>query len=195
MDITTYIPFQLDFDVAEILLSLIYIILLIVCLMIAKSKNLLESLILMSVFSLFISLCYLLLDAPDVAMTEVALGACLSTCVILNIIKITGEDTGRESKGRAVSAFILCSIFVGILSWASLDLPEFGNPENPIQTHVNKYYLENAQTDINIPSYVAAILASYRGFDTLGETAVILIAGLGVILIMNKRKKRKKKDA
>ena len=54
--------------------------------------------------------------------------------------------------------------------------------------HNAKYYLENAKNDIGIPSVVAAILASYRGYDTLGETSVILIAGLAVILILAKRK-------
>ena len=37
--------------------------------------------------------------APDVAMTETALGACLSTCVLLNVIKIVGNDV-RQLFGK-----------------------------------------------------------------------------------------------
>jgi multicomponent Na+:H+ antiporter subunit B len=53
---------------------------------------------------------------------------------------------------------------------------------------LTKYYIENTKNDIGIPSIVAAILASYRGFDTLGETSVILIAGIAVILILARRR-------
>jgi multicomponent Na+:H+ antiporter subunit B len=134
------------------------------------------------------------MDAPDVAMTETALGACLSTCVLLNISKIvdnkiTDSNHQKPQKIRIILSSILCIIFISALSWASLDLPKFGTTDSPLQTHISKYYLENTKTDIAIPSAVAAILASYRGYDTLGETTVILIAGLAVLIVTSRRKK------
>jgi len=129
------------------------------------------------------------MDAPDVAMTETALGACLSTCVLLNIIKIVGDDVGKPQKAKIIMSSILCITFIACLSWASLDLPEFGTETSPLQTHLTEYYLENTKSDIAIPSVVAAILASYRGYDTLGETTVILIAGLAILVIVSRRKK------
>ena len=41
---------------------------------------------------------------------------------------------------------------------------------------------------------VTAILASYRGFDTLGETAVVFTAGVGVILLLSGLRRRKRKS-
>ena len=178
-----------DFQIDEILLCISSIVMLITCIRLIISKNLVESIIIMSVFSLFIGICYLFMDAPDVAMTETALGACLSTCVLLNLVKIVGEDIGKTRKSKTIFASILCSVFVGCLSWAALDLPMFGAEDSPLQSHLTKYYVENTRTDIAIPSIVAAILASYRGYDTLGETAVILIAGLAVLVIVSRRKK------
>jgi multicomponent Na+:H+ antiporter subunit B len=128
------------------------------------------------------------MDAPDVAMTETALGACLSTCVLLNIIKIVGDDVGKPKKIKIIMSAILCIIFIICLSWASLDLPEFGAENSPLQQHLTSYYIENTKNDIAIPSIVAAILSSYRGYDTLGETTVILIAGLAVLVIVSRRK-------
>lgn len=183
------LPVKSEFYIDEILLCISATVMLITCIKLITSKNLVESIIIMSVFSLFIGICYLFLDAPDVAMTETALGACLSTCVLLNLTKVVGEDVGRTRRSKIVFASILCSAFIICLSWAALDLPEFGANDSSLQTHLTKYYVENTHQDIAIPSIVAAILASYRGFDTLGETAVILIAGLAVIVIKSRRKK------
>jgi len=183
------LPFKLSFAVDEILLVISALVMVITCIRLMLSKSLIESVIVMSVFSLFIGICYLFMDAPDVAMTETALGACLSTCVLINIIKIVGDDIGKPKKIKIIMSAILCIIFIACLSWASLDLPEFGADNSPLQEHLTGYYLENTKNDIAIPSMVAAILASYRGYDTLGETTVILIAGLAVLVIISRRKK------
>jgi multicomponent Na+:H+ antiporter subunit B len=183
------IPFAIDSELNFFLLCVILITLLITCFKLTISKDLLESVVLMSVFSLLISISYLLMDAPDVAMTETALGACLSTCVLLNLIKIFGnKNTESPNQLRKIWAIIICGIFVGFLTFASFDLALYGEQNTEVHQHLSKYYLENAKNDIGIPSVVAAILASYRGYDTLGETSVILIAGLAVILILAKRK-------
>ena len=180
--------FKMDSTINETLLFLTVIILIFTCYKLIISKNLIESLIITSIFSLIISLCYLLMDAPDVAMTEVSLGAALSTCVMLNVINITGQEYKPCSKIRIITASILCILFILILAWVSLDFAEFGSHSSPVQEHLTKYYIQNTKTDIDIPSFTAAVLASYRGFDTLGETTVILIAGLAVLLITSRRK-------
>ena len=129
------------------------------------------------------------MDAPDVAMTEIALGACLSSCVLLNFINITGFSVSQNvSKYRVIISSILCLLFIIILTWAGLDLVEYGSNDSPLQTHVSKYYIEHTKEEIGIKSMVAAVLASYRSFDTLGETMLILIAGLSVLLILSTNK-------
>ena len=71
-------------------------------------------------------------------------------------------------------------------------MPNFGSKVSPSQTHVAKQYIERTPDEIHIPNIVTAVLASYRGYDTLGETAVIFTAGIGVLLILGRRKKRTK---
>ena len=185
------LPFKISFAMDEILLSISALVMVITCLRLIIATSLTESIIVMSVFSLFIGICYLFMDAPDVAMTETALGACLSTCVLLNLVKIVGEEGAPPKRSKVIITSILCIIFIIALSWASFDLPLFGNENSPLQTHLTSYYLENTRTDIAIPSVVAAILASYRGYDTLGETTVILIAGLAVLAILSRKKSKK----
>lgn len=148
------------------------------------SKTLIETIIMMSVFSLLITTCYLLMDAPDVAMTEVAISGCLSTCILLKLLKLIPPLEEKRSKVLHITlAFGLCLVFGALLIFAGMDLPSYGSPETSVHTHISKYYIEHTKHDIGIPSFVAAILASYRGYDTLGETLVILIAGLGVLLL------------
>lgn len=173
----------------DILLLLTSLLLIAVTIKLAFCKTMIETVILMSVFSMLICVIYLIMDAPDVAMTEAALGACLSTCILLNLIKIIKDDKPVKQYSFVAPA-ILCVIFIAVLTFASFDLPEYGDAASNVQTHVSKYYIENTKNDIGIPSIVAAVLASYRGYDTLGETTVILIAGLGVLLILSAKGKR-----
>ncbi|MGI4776469.1 MAG: DUF4040 domain-containing protein [Janthinobacterium lividum] len=184
----------IDFELGVCLLIVFLILLIMVSFKLIFLRNLLENVIFMSAFSLLISICYLLMDAPDVAMTEVALGACLSTCVLLNFIKMVGGRL-NTNRTRTVSSTIICGMFVFSLTQASLNLPRYGDSNSPLnQGFASKYYLQNTQKDIGIPSPVAAILASYRGYDTLGETSVILIAGLAVLLILSPRNLSKKNE-
>ena len=82
------IPSILEPELNLILLIISSFVLIGICFRLIVSKNLIESILLMSAFSLVIAICYLFMDAPDVAMTETALGACLSTCVLLNLVKM-----------------------------------------------------------------------------------------------------------
>jgi multicomponent Na+:H+ antiporter subunit B len=51
---------------------------------------------------------------------------------------------------------------------------------------VSPRYLEESIADTETPNVVTAVLADYRSFDTLGETLVILTAGLGCLVVMRR---------
>jgi len=140
--------------------------------------------LLMSASSIVICICYLLMDAPDVAMTEAALGACLSTAVLLSLAQKVRDDVYSLPSIRVAFALLICLCVGACLLYAGMDMPEYGNMSVPAQLHINQYFLEHTKNEIGTKSFVAAILASYRGYDTLGETTVILIAALGVLLIL-----------
>ena len=66
-------------------------------------------------------------------------------------------------------------------------MPHFGDPNAPIQVYPQPSFVEKSQPDMHgLPNVVTAVLASYRGYDTLGETAVIFTAGIAVLLILRK---------
>lgn len=181
----------MSFEVSSLLLILLGLGLSITTIAIVFTSSLLKSIILLSASSLMIGLCYLCMDAPDVAMTEAAIGACLSTVVLLSFAKKIDRDEigGSHSK---IFALLLCLIFAGILIHAGFDLKTYGDATTQVHTHLNQYFLEQTHKDTGVPSFVAAILASYRGYDTLGETTVIFTAALAVAMIFGRKKKHAK---
>jgi len=177
----------LNFELSNYLLNLVIFLLIIISIKIIIAKDLLEAVIYTSVFSLLIGVSYLLMDAPDVAMTEAALGACLSTCVYLNLLRKLPANLKIIQRTKIIQASFVCLLFVVTLTYMGMELYSYGDANTPLQTHLTKYYIENTGKDIGIPSFVAAILASYRGYDTLGETSVILIAGISVLLVLSRK--------
>jgi multicomponent Na+:H+ antiporter subunit B len=144
-------------------------------------------------FSIIICIIYLLLDSPDVAMTEAAIGACVSTIIFLVILpKIDNKTLIIQKNSMLAGLSSLALIYVLLL--CGYGFIEYGASDSPLQSHVvSKHYIENTASQIGINSIVAAILASYRGFDTLGETLVIFTAGIIVTLILSYRRKNVEK--
>ena len=73
------------------------------------------------------------------------------------------------------------------LVYGTYDIPSFGDPESPAQQHVKPHYIEHSIEDTGVANVVTAVLASYRGYDTLGEVTVIFTAGIGVMLLIGGR--------
>jgi multicomponent Na+:H+ antiporter subunit B len=72
-----------------------------------------------------------------------------------------------------------------------LGLPVFGDPNAVIHQHVAPKYLLEGFSETGVPNIVTAILASYRGFDTLGEVVVIFTAGVGLMALLAPKRIKK----
>lgn len=151
---------------------------------IVLTRKLLASILLMGIYSLVSAVWYVVLDAVDVAFTEAVVGAGVSTIVLLGAILLTRAEAETIDWRRLI--FPACAVLgVGaLLIYAALDLPSFGDPVSPANAYVGRAYLESAPRDVGAPNVVTAVLASYRGFDTLGETVVIFAAGIGAALLL-----------
>ena len=132
----------------------------------------------------------LLLDAPDVAFTEAAVGAGISTVLMLGTLALTSPE---EKKGERRAWFALLVVLVtgAALAYATLDMPFYGDAAAPAHRHVAPEYIADAVPTrdgevsvVGIPNIVTTVLASYRGYDTLGETTVIFTACLAVLMLL-----------
>ncbi|MEQ9115582.1 MAG: DUF4040 domain-containing protein [Rickettsiales bacterium] len=147
-------------------------------------KSNVGSVIILSVFSIFSVGLYLLLRAPDVALTEAAIGICIGTVIIISFLRRINEDKAPISFYFGSSLFFLLLIACGYL--LATYISDFGSQSTPANSsHIIRYYTENASNRIKIDSLVASILASFRGFDTFGETLVIYTAMLCVCMVFD----------
>ena len=81
----------------------------------------------------------------------------------------------------------IMGLFLALMLYATSGLPGRGDPDAPANTHVSPTYIEQSVEDTETTNIVTAVLADYRGYDTLGETIVIFAAGLACVLILMKR--------
>ena len=83
-----------------------------------------------------------------------------------------------------IIGFIIVCLTGAFLLYGTMDFPAWGDPESPASTHLSDYYIENTMHDTHVPNLVTAVLADYRGFDTMFETAVIFCAGIACFLLL-----------
>ncbi len=89
---------------------------------------------------------------------------------------------------------LVAGVLVGAaLIYGSLDMPKWGDPHSPAATHVSPYYLEHSIEHTATPNVVTSVLADYRGYDTLGETTVVFTAGMAVLLLLKRRRRKQGK--
>nr|WP_205596530.1 DUF4040 domain-containing protein [Wenzhouxiangella sp. XN201] len=167
-------------------------LLVVVAVAVVRMRDLFASVMLFAIYSLLSAGLFAVLDAGDVALTEAAVGAGISTLLVLAVLTVARRDE-TIVPGNNWPALIVVVVTGAALIWATLDLPEFGAPDNPVHTHVAPYYIEQAYPDMGVPNMVAAVLASYRSIDTIGEAFVILTAGLAVWALLSVRPQRRRK--
>ena len=160
----------------------------------ARSRNLFAVVVLAGIYSFLMATVMVAMDAVDVAMTEAAVGAGISTVLFLGALYLCKSEEAQDFHRPWMSLAV--SLAVGLLvMYGTLGLPEFSDPQAPIHQHVAPRYLKEMPKEVDIPNAVTAVLASYRGFDTLGETVVVFTAGAGVIALLRRRRNGNQNDA
>jgi multicomponent Na+:H+ antiporter subunit B len=154
----------------------------------ALQRNLFSVVVLFGIYSFLMATVLVALDAVDVAMTEAAVGAGVSTVLLLGALHLTGGTEAKSSR-RPLLPLALSIVVGAVLAYGMLGLPEFSDPSAPIHSHVAPHYLEASVRETGVPNVVTAVLASYRGYDTLGETVVVFTAGVGVIALLRRSRK------
>ncbi len=159
---------------------------------VVRMRSLFAVAMLSGAFSLLSALLFVTLDAVDVAFTEAAVGAGISTVLMLGTMALTARFERHASHSPALPLFVVTLTGAAII-YGTLDMPNFGDPAAPVHQHVAPEYFERSPHEIGVPNVVTGILASYRGYDTMGETAVVFSAGVGVMLLLSGLRRRKRK--
>ncbi len=154
-------------------------------------RNLFAIVMLSGIFSLTAAVLYVVMDAVDVAFTEAAVGAGIATVLGIVALSLTGKPEEAPSTRSNIGPFLVTMLTAAVLINATFDMPNFGDPEAPIHQHVAPRYIQQSGEEIGVPNIVTSVLASYRGFDTLGEVVVVFTAACGVLALLGRRRKPK----
>lgn len=185
--------------------AILFLFLLIVAVMVARLRNLFAAAMLTGLSSLLTVGLFLLMDAVDVAFTEAAVGSGLTTVLLLGSLALT--ETRESQRHELRLGPLLVVILTGAaLVYGSLDMPHYGDPKAPVHSEISARFIEGSRAsdpskaptdgleryrgEVAVPNVVTSVLASYRSFDTFGETTVVLAAGLGVILVLGGRRRK-----
>ena len=181
---------------------------------VVRMRSLWAAVMLTGIYSFLGASWMLILDAPDVAFTEAAVGAGIATVLMLSTLALTGTTMKEREKSPLLPLSVV--VLTGAaLVYGTADMPQFGDPAAPVHQHLMPEFMNDTvpsihdadsnhsvanhhgmmaevadsnhhdtKSGVGIENVVTAILASYRGYDTLGETVVILTAGVGVMLML-----------
>ena len=146
---------------------------------------------LFGIYSFLTASLFVTLDAVDVAFTEAAVGAGISTFLMLSTLALTVRREKVRRKRNVIPLLVVTTIGATLV-YGTFDMPYFNDPAAPLHGHVARHYIEASADEVGVANLVTAVLTSYRGHDTLGEVTVIFTAGIGVLALLGYRKRRGK---
>ncbi len=92
-----------------------------------------------------------------------------------------------------VASGLICAVVIIVLLMTVSFLPEFGNPDNPVNNEVAERYIEKGLEETGAVNIVSGMILDYRAFDTFGESAVLFTASACVMFLMQSDRKKSQK--
>lgn len=161
-----------------------------------RLRDLFAAVMLSGIFSLLTAALFTLMDAVDVAFTEAAVGAGISTVLMVATLAQTQrreKSPARRLAPERVGAAAVAVFTGAVLIYGTLDMPYYGDPEAPVHTYMVPRFLQESADEVGPPNVVTSILASYRSYDTFGETTVVFTAAVGALLLLGRQARRRQK--
>ena len=160
--------------------------LMVMAITILRSSGMLTMAMTFGLYSLLMACLFMVMDAPDVAFTEAEVGSGVSTVLMLSTISLTKTNYEKHTAKLQWRPLFVVLITGAALLYGIHDIARVGDSDAVAHHHVADRYIAEAQQETGVPNLVTAVLASYRGFDTLGEVVVIFTAGVGVMLLLGR---------
>ncbi len=153
-------------------------------------KDLISSVIAVGAVGLALSIAFLMLKAPDLAITQLVVEI---LCLIILIRATLKKDLPFSTSGRwffnTLVAVIFTITFLVVGYFTLKELPAFGQPI----MKVAKVYLNTGLAKTGAANLVASVILDFRAYDTLGEATILFTAVIGVMAVM-RRVGRKRVD-
>ena len=155
----------------------------------AMARDVLAAVIVFGAYSLGMAALYTFYRAPDVAMTEAAISAGVTTVLLLlTLAKTTRiEHEAAFESVNVPAAGAAGFLFVGLLLTMA-EIPTVGSPDAPVWSNpdVTQWYITETYAQTGVENTVMAVLAAFRGFDTFGEAVVVFGAGVAALIVLHR---------
>lgn len=152
-------------------------------------KDLLGAAVVFGAYSFLMCLLWTEMGAVDVAFTEAAVGAGVSTVLFIAAVHRSSRKVASRKSGKRLFGFIglaAAGLLGAVLFYATGDFPSWADPASPASNHLSPYYITHSLSDTAVPNLVTSVLADYRSFDTMFETTVVYVAGMAVLIIIGR---------
>jgi multicomponent Na+:H+ antiporter subunit B len=155
----------------------------------ALARDVLAAVIIFGAYSLGMAALYTFYRAPDVAMTEAAISAGVTTVLLLlTLAKTTRVDHEAAFESVNLPAAGAVGLLFGGLMLTMGDIPAVGSPDAPVWSNpdVTQWYIAETYAETGVENTVMAVLAAFRGFDTFGEAVVVFAAGIAALIVLHR---------
>ena len=169
-------------------LQILLVFMIIGALIAVKAKDLLSSVIALGAVGLGLSLAFLILKAPDLAIAQLVVEI---LCVIILIRATIRKDLPFSTSGRwffnTMVTFVFLIVFLSFAYFCIKDLPQFGEPI----MKVSQFFLNQGLRQTGATNLVSSVVLDYRAYDTLGEATILFTAVVAVMAVMRKMGRKK----
>jgi len=155
----------------------------------AFARDVLAAVIVFGAYSLGMAALYAFYRAPDVALTEAAISAGVTTVLlVLTLAKTTRFDHDAVFESVNLPAAGAAGFLFGGLLLTMGDIPAIGSPDAPVWSNpeVTQWYLTETYAQTHVENTVMAVLAAFRGFDTFGEAVVVFAGGIAALIVLHR---------
>ena len=177
----------------ELLLGLLLVFMIIAAILAVETKDLLSAIISVGAVGFGLSVAFLLLHAPDVAVTQIVVEIIVLVILIRATISrdLTAVSGDREFFGMVVTVTMVLVIFIMGARLFDL-LPALGEPVmRKIPSSPALFYLKECLSKTGAGNVVTAILIDFRAYDTLGEVTILFTALIGVLALLRRQAHKK----
>lgn len=156
-----------------------------------ETRHLLSAVIAVGAVGFGVSIAFILLGAPDIAITQIVVEVLILVILIRGTIgrDVTAEEVPRGPFAAAVTLLFLAGLFA-MGNRALSALPPFGHPV-ALSGGASHAYLAEGLSQTGAANIVTAVLLDYRAYDTLGEATVLFTAIVGALVVLRRPARRK----
>ena len=181
---------------------LLFLSLIATALAVAFTKKNLSAVIIFTVYSLVMSIVWVLIESPDLAITEAAVGAGITSLLFYVLLSSTDElkefenikyRKKKQKQGKNKKAYnffgITFTVLIIVLLLITVNsLPPYGGVDNPAVNEVFNRYVSEGVNETGALNLVAAVILDYRAFDTFGEAIMLFTSTMAVVGLLRKNK-------